>query len=370
VKHGETVATFEREFAAYVGARYAIAMTNGTVTLEVALRALGIGAGDRVATTPLTMAATSMAVLNVGAVPVYRDVDARTWMMCDEPYTHALLPVSLYGLHWNGVCDYHQPKGSIVDAAQTMQPFKVWCQRAGTLASYSFQRSKILNTGEGGMLVTDSEELATRARSISSLGYDMDPRQPRIDSTVLKSPDYARHVRWPAMNARMNDATAALGLQQLAHADSLRASRLVAADCYRQVVEGCDWLTPQHVPDGWQHDYWCYAVALVDADLWHPLADAIEDHGGERPYAAWRITYQEPAFRRLVGGCTACDGRRHSLNTGRCADCNGTMSTLNPCPDAESLQPRLMQFQTNTVAAAAQNARALRQAITDIGGTR
>jgi perosamine synthetase len=234
------------------------------------------------------------------------------------------------------------------DAAQTLRPH-------GTAAftSISFQASKILSLGEGGMLATDDEGLAERARSYLSLGYRMGAGEARIDPATLKSPTYERHHRI-GVNGRMNDITAAEGLRQLAHADELLAIRRECAEMYRDAIAGCEWLTPQYVPPGWHHDWWTWAVAVnADDDLWETgldltpaeqaqtLADAIVAHGGERPFAAWRITYQEPALRHL-----APDGT---------------------CPVAESLQPRLLQMQTNHVPSAERNARALRLAIKEVG---
>ena len=335
MKHGEAVTAFEQAFAEYVGAKYAIAMTNGTVTLEVALRALGVMRGAHVATTPLTMAATSIAILNVGAKPVYRDVHPETWLMnIDNHYidVQVSLPVSLYGLHhsWSGLA------GIIDDAAQTLRK-----HGDAEFTSYSFQRSKILNTGEGGMLVTDSDELATRARSIASLGYDLSPTQSRIDAAAIKAAKAVRHVRYPSMNARMNDITAEVGLARLAQAEELRRIRQRCADLYRQAHRATDqfpavpWITAQHVPDGWAHDYWCYAIACDTPTQARELQDRVVVNGGERPYAAWRLTYDEPAFQHLTGSC----------------------------PVAESLQPRILQFQTNDEDVAYRNTIALAQSI-------
>ncbi len=323
--HGATVSQFEREFAERVGAKYAIACANGTVTLQAALVALGVHPGQRIATTPLTMAATSMAILNVGAVPVFRDVDAKTWLMRNDCYRQRI-GVSLYGLHWDsgGASD-------IDDAAQTLRPHS---QAAFT--SYSFQRSKILNTGEGGMLVTNNEELAAIARSYLSLGYALSPTQSRINKDAIKAPDAVRHVRG-GINGRMNDATAALGLEQMKQWEALKLERQRAAWQYRNAIDGCQWLTPQHVPDGTTHDYWAFTVACDTPKRARWLADALVNLGVERPYGAWRLTYQEPAFRHL-----APDGT---------------------CPIAESLQPRLLQFATNNLASAERNALALRNAI-------
>ena len=118
--------------------------------------------------------------------------------------------------------------------------------------------------------------------------------------------------------------------------------RRQAADQYRDAIAGCPWITPQHVPDGWVHDYWAYAVALESAGLWEPFTDAIVRHGGERPYGAWRLTYREPAFRHLA-------------------------PPAGTCPVAEALQPRLCQFQTNNLASAERNANAVAKAIQEVG---
>jgi dTDP-4-amino-4,6-dideoxygalactose transaminase len=159
MKHGAMVSAFEQEFATYVGAQYAIAMTNGTVTLEVALRAAGVDIGEFVVTTPLTMSATSIAILNVGARPVYNDIDPKTWLLNPRRDLPSLV-VSLYGL---------QPPAStplwIDDAAETVR-----VHRATAFTSYSFQRSKILSTGEGGMLVTNDDALAEFAKVLRNHG--------------------------------------------------------------------------------------------------------------------------------------------------------------------------------------------------------
>jgi len=337
------VANFEAAFADYVGASYAIALCNGTATLHTALVALGVRPGDRVAVPPLTMSSTTIAVLHAGAVPVYVDVEPDTWLFrgySQEALSSAMyaVPVSLYGLHYDGGALY----GTVDDAAQTLRSHNT----SAKFTSYSFQASKILPLGEGGMLVTNDETLARAAREFSSLGYRMDPRQPRINKHHLKHPRYNRHwtLGW---NYRMSEIVAYEGIKALQDngpghrrmVDVWKDVRQDCADLYRAAVQGCEWLTPQYVPDGWHHDYWTYAVATDTPEraLW--LLDAMERHGGERPYPAWRLTYQEPAFRAP-----------HGMNTGT-------------CPVAESLQPRLVQFQTNDFQQAKRNAHALRRAI-------
>ncbi|CAB5230131.1 DegT/DnrJ/EryC1/StrS aminotransferase [uncultured Caudovirales phage] len=327
MKNGSAVAAFEVEFARYVGARYAIALANGTATLHTALVALGITPGDTVAVPPLTMSATTLAVLHAGAVPEYRDVDAATWLMAGKGTATQAMSVSLYGLH-AGACD-------IDDAAETLRPHNVLAR----FTSYSFQASKILSTGEGGMLTTNDEALATAAREFSSLGYRMRADEPRIAPSVLKDPQYERHHQ-VGYNYRMNDVTATEGLAQLEHADRLLQDRDTCAAYYRDAIKSCDWLTPQHVSDGHTHDYWAYALACDTPRRALDLATAVTRNGGERPYGAWRLSYDEPALTHLKANAS--------------------------CPNAESLQPRLMQFQTNNIRSAITNATALVAAIKEL----
>lgn len=304
--NGQIVRQFEEAFAQYVGAKYAIACCNGTATLHTALVALGVQPGDRVAVPPLTMASTTLAVLHARAVPHFLDVDARGWLLVDETGGDHAIPVALYGLH--------APDGTprqVLDAAQTLNPHDA----SYAFTSYSFQASKILSAGEGGMLVTDNATLAAKAISFSRLGY---PLKGRI--VTLKDPNAVRHLH-VGYNYRMADCQAALLLPQLERADEILAARRYSADCYRHAIAGCDWLTPQYVPEGWPHSWWAYAVACDSRQRADALQAAIVSAGGELCYRAWRITYQEHAFRHL-----APDGT---------------------CPVAEDVQPRILQLATN-----------------------
>jgi perosamine synthetase len=335
--NGETVAQFERKFAAFVGAKYAIAVCNGTATLHTALAALNVQSGVRVAVPPLTMASTSLAVLHAGAIPYYVDIDPDLWIMQPPPRGMVAIPVALYGLvpgrEW-----YESTSNLVVlDAAQTLAPHSV----GASFTSYSFQASKILPLGEGGMLVTNSEYLAITARRFASLGYALEADQPRIDPEALKSPTYRRHQTL-GYNYRMSDIVAAEGIRKLQTVNAAIYDRAMAASLYADTVHGVPWLAPQTVPERWRHDYWTYAVAADTPERAAALADAIVAHGGERPYAAWLLSYQElPVQIRL--------------------------DAQPRCPVAERLQPRLLQFQTNDLPQAVTNATALRAAIRDLG---
>lgn len=303
---GFMVKRFEKAFADLVGAKYAIAMCNGTATLHTALHVIGVEAGDIVAVPPLTMASTTMAVLHAGAIPLFVDVDPNYWLM--GPTKGPSIGVSLYGLEGDFPC--------IDDAAQTVRKHKA------PLTSYSLQSSKILTCGEGGVLTTNDGQQAQTARRFASLGYPLDGSS-NIDVKRLKRPCAVRHVAM-GWNYRMSDLQAAVALAQVQRFPTLSMGRVCAGRLYLQVLQavGADWACPQGVPKGRAHHFWCFPILLLEnGPDFKTFAAAVERHGGERPYAAWRITYHEPAFRQ------------YEPKAG--------------CPVAESLQPRMVQLQTN-----------------------
>lgn len=326
------VADFERAFARHVGAEHAIALCNGTATLHTALAALGVGPERRVVVPPLTMSSPALAVKHAGGIPVYWDVDPDLWTMQQPPADSIAIPVALYGLNlrldWPDVT-------VVMDAAQTLMHHNA----RYAFTSYSFQASKILATGEGGMLVTNHTDFAKEARQFSSLGYAMDADQPRIDKATIKRHDVMRHYRI-GYNYRMAPVVADLGLEQLSHIEELLVSRTAAAALYREQTRRTHIFSEQYVPAGWWHDYWTYAVTLPTESEATALCDTIVKHGGERPYRAWALSCDEPA---LVD-----------------------VSRETAVPVARDLQPRLVQFQTNSLPSAQKNALALSYALDEV----
>jgi len=181
-------ARFCEAFAAFQGAKHGILMVNGTVTMEVALKALGIGWGDEVIVPALTFAATAYAPMAAGALPVVVDIEPKSWGLDAEaveaaitPRTRAIIPVHAGQI----VCDMDALTAIaakhnlhiIEDCAHS--PGKMWRGRGvgtfGAFGSFSHQSSKILTSGEGGSLLTDDETLAQRAHSIIDCGRPKDP---------------------------------------------------------------------------------------------------------------------------------------------------------------------------------------------------
>jgi dTDP-4-amino-4,6-dideoxygalactose transaminase len=187
---GRYAGRFEETFAAYQGAGHGVLMVNGTVTMEVALKALGIGWGDEVIIPALTFAATAYAPIAAGALPVIVDVTPATWCIDPDlveaaitPRTRAIMPVHL-GHHMADmdrimeIANKHH-LAVVEDCAHA--PGQQWQGRGagciGNFGSFSHQSSKILTAGEGGTLLTNDDDLARRAHSIIDCGRAKDPEE-------------------------------------------------------------------------------------------------------------------------------------------------------------------------------------------------
>jgi perosamine synthetase len=337
----------EREFAERFDCGYAISFANGTATMHAALVAAGVGVGAEVIVPPLTMSSTAFAVLHAGATPVFADVDPRMWTVDPDSVrertterTRAVIPVSIYGLSpdLDPLMDLAAERALFVledDAQCLLGRYKNRVVGSiGHASSFSFQSSKHMTSGEGGMVTTSDEGLADRIRRFGSLGYaavGAAPGKSKISKDVIQDPGYLRHES-VGFNYRMSELCAAVARGQLERLDDLVAVRVRAAKLYMQALAGCDWLIPQAVPDGYEHTFWTFAVALDEEAgiTWREFRDAYCRAGGDPMYGAWQLSYLEPALRRTTLG----PSQTQVLDTGL-------------CPIAESLQPRLLQFKTN-----------------------
>jgi len=292
------------------------------------------------------MSSTSLAVLQNGSIPVFADVDRRTFNLAAESVrnaitdkTRAILSVALYGLapDYDALLNICGRRIALVEdnaqaclnAFQDREPGVY-----GDFASLSFQASKHLAGGEGGLLLTQNRTWADKARRFSSLGYGgISARQAKIRRADIQDPNYARHLGF-GFNYRMSELQAAVILAQLERARDLVAARVRAAALFRNAAGNCEWFRPQYVPEGYAHSYWAFSavldVAKPETD-WYRFRDHYARNGGDGIYAAWRLSYQEPLFVRDV---QRRPGVRQPYRPGL-------------CPQAEYLQKRLLQFKTN-----------------------
>ncbi|MCG3204418.1 MAG: UDP-4-amino-4-deoxy-L-arabinose--oxoglutarate aminotransferase [Elusimicrobia bacterium] len=363
---GGMIRRFEERFAEAFGAKFAISQVNGTATLHSALIACGVTPGSEVIVPPLTMMSTTFAVLQCGAIPVYADVDPKTFTLdpqsilkCVTSRTKAIMPVSIFGLspdmeaimkiaaerglkviEDNAQCFLGKYKGRVVGK---------W----GHMASYSFQLSKHLTSGEGGVLITDDEELAIQARRFGTLGYasiGATSGRGKVTRETIQDPKYERHVM-VGWNYRMSEVTAAVALAQTERIQEFVHQRQAVAALFEKAWGGCQWLVPQQVPQDTVHSWWTYVLkmhpnASVD---WYGFRKKYKDLGGDGIYACWKINYLEPVLK----------GQK----------LRDQMFTAGLCPIAESIQPALLQFKTNymDLGVAEQKAEALAKTIEYFG---
>ena len=337
----------EKDFAKKFHAGYAIGHCNGTATLHTALGALGIGPGDEVIVPALTMSSTSMPVVLTGAVPVFADSDIDTFQISASsianvitPRTKAIITVALYGLSPDydpilALCKQHGIRLIEDNAECFLGEYKGrLVGEFGDFASFSFQSSKHLTTGEGGMLTCNDEDLADKARRFNCLGYaGVNAKQAKITRNDIQDPNYSRHISIGS-NYRMSELQAACACAQLERAEELVGVRIAVARIFDEALEGQSLLKPQFVPAGYKNSYWTYCCVLQtdhpETD-WYRFRDLFQKNGGDGYYAAWKLSYNETAYQDIV---------QHMPGVWQRYD-------ASLCPNAEYLQKRMIQLKTN-----------------------
>lgn len=342
---------FERAFAAKVGAKYGVTFNSGTSTLQAALDAFGVGYGDEVITTPLTVISNLDVILAQNAIPVFADVDPGTFNI--DPVdiarkitkrTKAIMPVALYGLpaDMDAIMALSKQHGIPVinDAAQAhMATYKGRpIAEIAQVTSYSLENSKHITTGDGGINVTNDEGYAQSMRKFGSLGYAALPASDgriRRNKDIFQDPNYKRHDAF-GYNFRMPEVAAALGLAQTERMDHFVALRKKVAAMYADAHRGCNYIVPQVTPPGYDNVYWTYSVKYERTDVsWYKFREKYVEYGGDGVYASWALLYDETIF--------ASGAWKR-----RCPPLYQNIDVKRPhCPNAETIQPKIMQFVTN-----------------------
>ena len=342
----------EEAFARRMGSKFAVTFNSGTTTLHAALWALGVGYGDEVILTPLTVISCMNAVLYCNAVPVFADVDPETFLIDPAdirrkitPRTKAIMAVHLYGQ----VCDMtaimaiakEYNLGVVEDCAQCYlgtHQGRIG-GTIGEVGSWSFENSKHLTTGDGGIITCNDEALGDNIRRLSCQGFRNATAKSgkiRVSKDLFQNPSYKRHSQFGFMY-RLPEVAAAMGLAQLEKLDWFVSLREKSAAHYAAAIGDCAWLRPQRTPAGDRNSYYTYAVRLVaDGIKWDDFRRKYIEFGGSSLYAAWSLCYNEdsvPDIRNRVLGPIGLSGR---FNTDK-----------GICPNAERIQPQLLQFTTN-----------------------
>jgi perosamine synthetase len=257
---GPYIEKFETGFAKYIGIRHAIAVSNGTTALHLALHALGIGPDDEVIIPDLTFAATAHAVMQTGATPVLVDVEPDTW--CMNPHaveraisekTRAIMPVHLFGHPAdmnaiNAIASQHELL--VIEDAAEAHGAEVSGRKVGSLGkvgAFSFYGNKVITSGEGGMLTTDDDELAARLRFLKDHGM---------------SPDRRYFHTELAFNYRMTNLQAALGFAQLSQIEAFIEKKKQILKWYRDGFDEIDGLQLNIQRPGYRNIFWMISVVL------------------------------------------------------------------------------------------------------------
>jgi perosamine synthetase len=262
---GPNCSAFEEEFAAWNGSRFAITTNSGTAALHMAVAACGCGAGDHVLVPAYSWSSTATCVLHHNCLPVFVDIDFETMNMDVErieraitPRTKAIIVVHLHGLAANmervmAIARKHGLK--VIEDACQAHGAEFHGAKTGTLgdcAAFSFNQNKCLCSGEGGMFVTNDEQLAAAARQVWSFGET---------STPVESRDYhAYALGWMYRN---NDLTAAFGRAQLTQMDRYLELQREHAALLLQELQGLPALILPVEPEGHRHN-WYNFVGRID----------------------------------------------------------------------------------------------------------
>ncbi len=292
------VAEFERDFAAAVNRSHGIAVANGSVALDLALHTLDLTEHDEVVIPSFTIASCLFAVLRTKAKPVFADVDPSTWNLSVEtlrsvvtPRTRALLAVHIYGLSidMDPILRFCADREITIieDAAEshTVTYNGKVCGSFGLASTFSFYANKAITCGEGGMIVTDDDSLASRLRSLRNLAF-LPPPGPRF---------VHEEIGW---NVRLSALQAALGKSQLLRMNDVTAEKRRIGLTYHQFLGGEPSLTMQPTETTYsQNMYWVVGVVLPETCDARQIAAALRERGVDtRPF--FYPLHQQPVLVR------------------------------------------------------------------------
>ncbi len=298
---GPRVARFEQEFAGYCGAGHGVAFPSCTSALETALIALGIEPGDEVLVPAETFVATGMAVHSVGARPVFTEISGATFCMdFDDAWSKVTERTrGAIAVHFGGLVPPEFPEfvermrrsgRFVVEDAAHAHGAELNGQRAGALADagcFSFYPTKVMTTGEGGMLVTSREDVAHTARSLQNRGLDIDRPE---EIYVL-----------PGRNNRFTEIAAAMGLSQLRCLPEFLGGRRCTAATYDRLLTESELFRPMMPGSGSVPSYWRYTVTPtvpMDRKL---VKNALQADGITVDWPYDPPLHLQPVFQKLMG---------------------------------------------------------------------
>jgi dTDP-4-amino-4,6-dideoxygalactose transaminase len=341
--HGSWVTKFESSFTEISGHSHNIAVNSGTSALHGALAAFGVGPGDEVIMPAMSVVMNAYAALALGATPIFADINSDDWNMdlasiqrVISPKTKAIITVSWFGAPSNlkPILDFAREIGIFVleDAAEALGA-RYQSKPSGFFAdavAFSFENKKHLTTGgEGGMISTSSEEIATKARKFSGLGYKhltADAGRTSLASSEFQRPDYERYDM-VSLNYRMSPLAAAVGLGQLEHFEEIISIRVRAGLSLVNLISTHSDFVPQGTCSTGQHSYYTAGIRYTGKFAWRDIYNEVIQQGGDGFYGCVLNPYLEPVFK----------GKRT----------DSQIWSKGLCPTAEAFQPQVMALKTD-----------------------
>jgi len=299
---GPFIKKFEEYFAKYIGKKYGITVSSGTAALEVAVKTLGLQEGNEIILPTFTIISCAQAIVKAGLKPVLVDCDYSNFNMLAEQVeqkitskTKAIMVVHIYGLpvDMEPIIEIAKRYNLLIieDAAEVIgQTYKgKLCGSFGDISVFSFYPNKHITTGEGGMILTDNEELANKCRYYRNLCFTFDPEKRFIHEDL-------------GWNYRMTNLQAALGLAQLEKIEEHIEKKRWIGRLYNHLLsdlqESC--YLPIEKLDYAENIYWVYTLVLKDSYPFtsREITKRLNERGvGTRPF--FYPIHQQPVFRRM-----------------------------------------------------------------------
>ena len=351
---GSWTKSLEEDFSKKFNCKYGVAFNSGTSTMHAALLAVGVKPGDEVISPALSVIMNTSTTIHSNAIPVYVDIDPETFCIDAKKIeekitkkTKAIFIVNIYGLPCdideimkiskkynipiiedNAECFLSTYKGEIVGSQ---------CH----ISSFSFENSKHISCGEGGIIITNNEKYAKSCRKVGGHGFkslEADNGTVKKDKNKLQHPSYERHdeIGW---NYRLPEINSAIAYAQLESLEHIVRLRIDSANIFLEVIKECPYLIPQKIPEDRSNSYWALGVIYNGEKeigvSWYDFRQKYIELGGDGIYGAWQVPYNEPVMkeRNFV-----------KMNPEIYKD---IYYEKGLCPVAEEVQKKLMVFKTN-----------------------
>lgn len=302
---GPKVRELEQDWAHYFGIKHAVSINSATSGLYAAVGAAGVGPGDEVIVSPYTMSASATAALVYGGIPVFADIDPRIFCItpesierCITPYTKAIIVVDIFGhpADMDAIMEIARDHDLVVieDAAQAPGA-KYKGRYAGTLADmgvYSLNYHKTIHCGEGGIVVTENDDLAERLQLIRNHA-----------EVVVKSKGVKNIVNMIGFNYRMTEIEAAIAIEQLKKLEKLLGPRIKAAEYLTRRLSECTGIKPPWVKPGVRHGYYVYPIVYDAGEVGIPrekFVAALNAEGIPMVNGYVEPIYLEPCYQQQI----------------------------------------------------------------------